>query len=302
MTASPLSTGLPLLLAGLCLLPLHAAPPTSAPLKAAEINQPDRFGATPFLDAILEGDVELVTRQIEAGADVNHIPVIAEEILLLGDNPYYTPLLTACEARHTHKAELVQLLLSAGADPNLTLPASQWSPLMSAAATGSPALVQLLLQAGADPHRRNDDDATPLLLAARVQSVESIRALLKAGADPRIKDAQGSGIYHAILDSHAIIDAPPIQGVPARVVLIQMMHARGADLNHTDHEGNSPLIKVVKMNRSYSSEQESLEIARCLIQLGAKIQLTNKRGESALSLAQKEGKSTLSDYLKETSQ
>src|SRR6266850_3716018 len=95
-------------------------------------------------------------------------------------DPPQRDFLAALEA-----ADLVRLrdLIAAGANVNLTGIADGETPLIRAIGSGQVNVVQLLLQAGADPNlRQNGGQAwTPLMFA--FEKPEVIAELIKAGAD-----------------------------------------------------------------------------------------------------------------------
>ncbi len=298
---TPLRHAAPIYLAA-ALMPLStsAAAPASSPspeLHASQINKRGAMGSTPFLDAILEGNTSLVARMIAAGADVNYLPSFSEEELAHGDNPYATPLIMACGGEIPPQAEIVKLLLAAGANPNLAMPESGWTALMTAASFARVQLVTLLLDAGADPNQRTAAGDSALARACDMQSVEIVEALLAAGADAKQLGEHRRNLYYHVLGASAILEAPPLDAVSARVVLIKKLHARGVDVNHVDAQGETPLMRLVRMSQIYGNEEESLALARCLMQLGARPRWKNSKGDSALSLAQQQGKKKLADCL-----
>ena len=87
-----------------------------------------------------------------------------------------TALMLAALKKNT---ELVNKLLEAGAIVDRS---SGWSPLHYAAAAGSAELVDLFLSKGADPNVRSKAGVTPLFMAARIANRRCIERLLKAGA------------------------------------------------------------------------------------------------------------------------
>ncbi len=96
------------------------------------------------------------------------------------------------------KSRTVQALLKAGAKPDAT--AGRSTPLHKAAWIGSVPVVQALLQAGADPNARDADGQTPLHKAAFRGHVAVVQALLEAKADPAAKDSAGMTPRHLALD------------------------------------------------------------------------------------------------------
>jgi ankyrin repeat protein len=63
------------------------------------------------------------------------------------------------------------------------------TPLAAAAYVGSAEIIQLLLEYGADPDFTTRDNETPLIIGIREGRAEAVRALLEGGADPDADDA-----------------------------------------------------------------------------------------------------------------
>ena len=85
-------------------------------------------------------------------------------------------------AAHWNDVDLVKLLLTAGAKPNV---ATRYgvTALHEAATIGSAPVVGALLKAGAHANAAYGDGETPLMLAARAGSLGGVKLLLEAGAD-----------------------------------------------------------------------------------------------------------------------
>lgn len=129
-------------------------------------------GAQELLEAARDGDAATVRALLGDGADVAEAR---------GDG--MTPLHLAAERGH---AEVVRLLLDAGAPVHVGTRIGAYTPLHLAARRGSGDIVRALLDSGADARATTTSSrVTPLhLAAAAVNGTEAVEALLDAGADP----------------------------------------------------------------------------------------------------------------------
>jgi ankyrin repeat protein len=133
--------------------------------------------------------------------------------------------------------ELVRILLAHGVDPS-EADGSGKGPMIYAAAKGFAPIVQLLLDAGVDPNKAYGHDLTALMWAA---------------GHPNI--------------------VPTEKGL----ALVEMLVARGADLNRVDDRGRSALM--------IAAERGHAEIASWLVAHGADPALKDRQGKSAVDLA-----------------
>lgn len=139
---------------------------------------------TPFQKAIMKGDDAKLRSMIEAGYDVNRTGTGTD----FGERPLFT-------AASVSNLRAAQILLDSGADVNGTHGHRyrvNFTPLVPAAWWGYADMVDLLLKAGADPNLGGD--YAPLLAAVCVPSnnwdnpphKEVVRILLRHGASPNI--------------------------------------------------------------------------------------------------------------------
>jgi ankyrin repeat protein len=180
---------------------------------------------------------DLLKHLISAGADIRECKGLLEKavyrdqegsirILLEVGEPidgvegdYYRPV---CTAVRDNRPELLSLLLSKGADPNLV--GGEGVPLMIAA--NKPQMLQQLLKAGADPKKAKgvlekavylncieaipilldagvdinggkDDYYRPLTTAVRDQHLDILALLLEKGADPDLASGEGKPLIVA---------------------------------------------------------------------------------------------------------
>lgn len=136
-----------------------------------------------LLSAIDAADLEGIRRAIGRGADVR----------ALNGPKYYVGGLPAVHAAVLHE-EMLALLLAAGLAPD-TLDNMGRSALSRAARSKLIGACQLLLAAGADPNLRGGDHGTTALIHAAGGksdgSLECVGLLLAAGADPTIRATNG---------------------------------------------------------------------------------------------------------------
>ena len=89
-------------------------------------------------------------------------------------------------------AEIVDLLLDHGADPNAQARNdTRVTSLHAAAARGHSGIIDRLLKAGADAHVRQQGSFTALHGAAATGDAAAVEMLLSAGADPDAKNESG---------------------------------------------------------------------------------------------------------------
>lgn len=135
-------------------------------LKAALGNPPDfpncrgpvGVGEVVLEYAIYWSPIGFVRALLELGANPNY-----------GDDAGFPALLAALSTERSDKRELIQLLLSFGADIERR-GLNDWTALHMAVARGDLDAILLLLERGADPHARTriDDCSTPLEDAERL--------------------------------------------------------------------------------------------------------------------------------------
>ncbi len=135
-----------------------------------------------LLFAAARGHRPIVEALVKAGAPINRIfpGGSALHAAVMGDYP-----------------EVVELLLEAGAEPDLTdrqldNRKQGWTALMYAACYGRTAIAHLLLQAGAQADLPDRDGQTPLMVAANAGNTAVALLLLEAGAKLNTRDYYGN--------------------------------------------------------------------------------------------------------------
>ncbi len=144
------------------------------------------------------------------------------------------------EAIEDDDLEGIHQLIDRGVNVDVRDPSGQ-TPLMLASLYGKTAIVEALLAAGANPNLTSEIEglehgATALMMAAESPFAQDrprlIAALIAAGADPDTRDTeQGwTALMRAVLTRGGLVDS------------VKALLAAGADLGIRDHEGNTALM------------------------------------------------------------
>ena len=243
-------------------------------LIAAGADPNARIDGYPALQfAVRDGTVEIVQALLAAGADVNAfgewVPGCCQDRdTALHQAVRYWDVCVDRDFGHcSERAEVVQVLLAAGADVDAREKLGGWTPLHAAANEAGwsevSEMLLMLLDAGADPSARTEDDRdrTPLHLAVWSISSAAIAVLLDAGADPETRNVDGRTPLHlaakerrpenvaALLDAGANIEARDHRGMtPLHLAVVScrspaviaVLLDAGADPKARDQDGRTP--------------------------------------------------------------
>ena len=147
--------------------------------KKADVNAPQRDGATALHWAVYHDDAEAADLLLRAGAKPN-----------VANRAGMTPLAMAA---YYGTPPLIDRLLKAGADAKALGPNGE-TMLMYAARNGRPEAVKLFVEAGADVNAKERlRGTTALMWAVEQRHSEAVGVLLTAGADYAAKSA-GAGL------------------------------------------------------------------------------------------------------------
>ena len=180
---------------------------------------------------------------------------------------------------------MLKLLQDAGDPLDRQKPDSGYAPIHTAAAHGAPVMVEALLDAGIGIETRCRDGHTPLQTAAVMMKAANVQTLLKRGADPNAQDGDGDTcliylpqvrarpeVYRALLaDPRTDVNLANHAGETplhlmakwnTRPEIVEMLLAKGAELNARNHRGYTPL--------DVAQESGNAELAQFLRAKGAK--------------------------------
>jgi ankyrin repeat protein len=260
----------------------------------ANVNAKNDYGATPMSEAAVVGNVEVLRKLLAAGADVESPNGDGQTALMV--------------IARTSNVAAAKLLIGKRANVNAV---EQWrgqTPLMWAAAENQPAMVKLLVEHGAKVNARSQVNVwerqvtaeprmqarpsggfTPLLYAARKGCLECAQTLIKAGADKNLNDPDDvSPLLLATLNFNFDIAA--------------FLVKEGANVNKWDTWGRAPLYAAVDMNtlptggradRPSLDKTTGLKLIEILLDAGANPNLQLKLFPPYRSLRDDRGADTL---------
>lgn len=213
----------------------------------ADVNRP-AYWETPIGVAAYNGYVKIAEILIKHGADVN---VQAEDGV--------TPLVNAIL---TNKPEMVDLLLSNGANPNYVLPDTGESPIIIAARNGNTKMVDSLINDGANVNYLDSGSLTSLDWAMIRNHSDCAEILINKGA---------------LITENRSNRPMMIALFRKNFKIAQLLISKGANVNALAYN-KMPLIVWCAKN----SNDEAVEF---LIKQGADVRLRDAAGQGAIDYA-----------------
>jgi ankyrin repeat protein len=253
---------------------------------------------TDLIQAVVANDLAGVEHALRGGADPNSV----------GDPALFrrNPALTI--GAKDGSAEIVRLLLNAGASPNAEM-SFEWTALRAAASGGHAGVVQMLLDAGADPNSARDRES---IIRAAIDatrhrpgplSERTVATLLESGArrtareEPLVVGAVEHRAPPAVLRvllahgedaNQRRSDGTPILVIAAKrrdAAAVDVLIQHGANVDATDADGHTPLMHAV--------ERGSDAIVTILLLGGASREVLAPDGNTAMLLARAWGESSI---------
>jgi len=272
----------------------------------------DYFGYTALHTAVESGKKEIVEFLLEKGANLN---VLAAEspsdsiycgtplmfAIKFGNSDFIKLLLAKkadpnlmCKdgknalrmAMKERKYELFGQLIESGANVK-AVDENGTNNLMYAVEIADIAMVKKMIEAGIPVNARNKQGSTALMRAAKSPNsimLDIMNLLLKSGADPNISDEQKFRNYRneemqrcetalTVITSYA--DPKSYGEIPFK--MIELLVAKGADVNYTCENGGNPV--------KYAVSNLQIEGLKKLIQVGA--ELKGEKGKELLNYTEK---------------
>lgn len=207
-------------------------------------------------EAIDQGDSAAVAAMLDKN------PALLGDRLPSGRTPLHT-------AAYGGKLNIVQLLISRGADLNATTPAGSVA-LHGAAINNHGDVVKLLVDKGANVNVTNQAGYTPLTNAALSGNVQSVRSLLNAGANVEPSTPQAMAPLVCAINR---IDPE----------IVDLLLNAGADPNVNSGEGESPIVTAALQAMWRPDQtQEVHGMLRSLVKHGADVNRPLSNGFTAL--------------------
>lgn len=264
----------------------------------ADIDQVSADGTSPLLIATLNGQFDVAMRLVERGADPNVCATTDGACPLFAVlNTHWAPRSNypqprAQDHQRTRYMDLVDVLLEAGADPNVRLSTHLWYWEYG------------LTKIGTDLA-----GATPFWRAAYAQDVEAMRKLVAYGADPEIptrwpavgmrerrqqdgRQQEDSGlpwipegafnafpIHAAAGGGYTGLGAFSIRNVPDAFIpaVRYLVEELGVDVNTLDSWGYTPM--------HYAASRGDNELIEYLVSQGGDVRVITRLGQSTADMA-----------------
>jgi ankyrin repeat protein len=292
----------------------------SAPKEASQPSATSKVGNEPisidpaneFFDAVRDGNVETVRTLLAKGADPNGQayedqfplrvatdPEILRLLINAGADVNQTNYLGNALSNNCDKGnvENIELLLAAGADPNVgdVHPLTKCIPFawIDDPIDAKLQIFDSLIAAGADVNRQTEEYKWSALMAASQDGrIDFVRRLLDAGADPLLKDRYGKTAFQIAVekDRDEVADLLQSSGGIANdlgnlqwaakignLAAVRQIIESGIDANSRD-ERNVPLINSPAL-------EGRAEIVEYLLSKGADPDATYDGGDTPLCSA-----------------
>jgi ankyrin repeat protein len=264
----------------------------------ADVNQPAGDKATPLLVAVMNGRFDIAKYLLDKGADPNKTSLAGVGPLYAALNVQWAPRTLypqprAYQQQQLTHVDMMRALLEKGADPNARLKMKVWYQGYN------------FDLAGVD-----EIGATPFWRAAYGADIEAMKLLVSFGADPTIPSSKpagrpftGDGGRETTADVSGLPvipvggpGVPPLQAaagvgygegfaanshrfspVGQLAAVKYLVDVLGADVNATDHEGNTAL--------HHAAARGDNEMIVFLVSKGADLTRVNREGNNVADMA-----------------
>jgi len=169
-----------------------------------------------LFDAISKSSCEEIQTLLAKGADPNSL-----------DGKTNTPLMNAISPHIRDRMDIIELLVSHGADVNILRKDGKFTALMIAGQIGDYEICKFLLEHGADPNAKKNDGTTALMMSTRDERVCEMMLDHGAKVNSRSK-VKYTALLHAALMGYSLS--------------CELLIKRGAHINARDEFNRTPLM------------------------------------------------------------
>lgn len=262
--------------------------------ESAGVVKIQQGGYTPLLFAAQRGDIESARLLLAAGADVNDTAPMGASALVI--------------AAHSGNGAFGAFLLDKGANPDAA--EAGYTALHAAILRRDVELVKALMAHGASPHvtlakatpdRRSSSDyalgmsligATPFWLAARMAEPQIMRVLVASGAEPHFVLTNLTPLM-ATMEPRMAEGNFPVSSAEGERLTLEAIKAAvelGLDVNEANSVGQTALHTATY--RGLNS------VVQYLVEKSARIDVKNKKGQTALSIALTASRTSTAELLR----
>jgi uncharacterized protein len=243
----------------------------------ADVNAKDVNECTALQACCIAGSVAIVQTLLDAGADPSAKPRCDWRTHEKG----WTPLMLALKyAGEPKDRAIAGLLMSHGANPDLTSDEGTTTLMVAASDKNNIDMVRALLDKGADPNQVNNSGKTALMAASGSEGNTSmVELLLNRGADVNLADENGmTALINASWERN---NAPTIR----------LLLERGANPNAKARNNHWDKDKITALMWTASLPQTGGEVpnVEALLDAGVDLHARSEKGRTALMLAIREG-------------
>ncbi|MDQ5841167.1 MAG: ankyrin repeat domain-containing protein [Chloroflexota bacterium] len=270
-----------------------------------KVNHVNRLKYTALHEAVILG------RSTPSYADTVRLLVArGADVTLPAGEARQVPLDAARDRGYAPVIATVEAALAAKAVPAPTASAA----LLAAATRGDADAAAIALRQGADLETKDGGGRTPLILAVTHDRVEVARVLVALGADPDAQDAQQdsawlvTGVTGSVAMLEALLPANPdltlrnrfggVSVIPAsergHVDYVRRVVKTGINVNHVNNPGWTALLEAVILGDGSAPYQQIVQI---LLDAGARPDLADRDGVTALQHARSSGQTKIAQLL-----
>lgn len=184
---------------------------------------------------------------------------------------------------------------------------ARYTGLFAAAHSGNVAQIESQVASGAGVNARDAYGRTPLHIAAFARKPEAVRAIIKAGAKTGLleNDKYDAVTVAAVADDEATLRVLLSHGASAKLTtsrydgtaliaaahlghdgVVKQLIAAGAPLDHVNNLHWTALIESIVLG---NGGRRHIETLRALVMAGANLHLTDRNGNTPLTLARTRG-------------